>query len=275
MKILIFLSLGLAVAAFFFFRQNNQKTCCSTEQFANFGSQQTFQDAHPSPTKTDSIHRGEMVSWPIANAANGGGYLVKNEVPTNKYLLLFHEWWGLNDNTKREADLWANELKINVLAVDLYDGKAATTADEAGKLMQSNDKTRSAALISGAMKFAGDAADFRTMGWCFGGGWSLQAAILGGPKTRACVIYYGMPEEDVAKLGQLSTDVCGIFATKDKWINREVVSKFEKNMAAAGKTVANHWYEADHAFANPSGPRYQKREAVEARAVVKSYLMNR
>ncbi len=36
-----------------------------------------------------------------------------------------------------------------------------------------------------------------------------------------------------------------------------MVGGFEKAMAEAGKTdLTVHWYEANHAFANPSGSRY-------------------
>ena len=36
---------------------------------------------------------------------------------------------------------------------------------------------------------------------------------------------------------------------------------FEDKMRALGKPVETHWYEADHAFANPSGGRYDAEDA--------------
>lgn len=253
-------------------------SCCdttktaATEQFASLADNQQFKDAHPSPMATDSVFDGKMVNFPVEGGANGRAYEVKATTPTTKYLMLFHEWWGLNANIKNEADWWAKELNVNVLAPDLYDGKVAATSDEAGKLMQSNDKARSAALITGAGKYAGAGADFRTMGWCFGGGWSLQAALLLGSKTKACVMYYGMPETDISRLKTLNTDVLFIHAKKDQFINDKVVADFEKNMASAGKKVMVYHYDADHAFANPSGPKYNEQAAKEARVVTKNYL---
>ena len=76
----------------------------------------------------------------------------------------------------------------------------------------------------------------------------MQAALLAGKQAAACVIYYGMPEENVDRLKTLNCDVLDIFATKDKWINAEVTAKFENNMKAAGKKVIVRKYEADHAF---------------------------
>ena len=40
-----------------------------------------------------------------------------------------------------------------------------------------------------------------------------------------------------------------------------MVGGFEKAMAAAGKDLSVHWYEADHAFANPTSARYDADDA--------------
>jgi carboxymethylenebutenolidase len=244
----------------------------AVENFASFASDPAFRRAHPAPQPVTATTAGDMVEFPVAGGANGRAFLVKAAQPTERYLLMFHEWWGLNDITRNEAAYWSKELGINVMALDLYDGKLATTPEEAGKLMQSNDKMRSAAIIQGGAAYAGKKARFFTMGWCMGGGWSLQAALLLKNKVKGCVMYYGMPEKDLAKLKMLKTDVVFIHATKDKWINDEVVAEFERNMTAVRKKVTVHRYNADHAFANPSSPRYQEADAVAARAVVKGYL---
>ena len=51
------------------------------------------------------------------------------------------------------------------------------------------------------------------------------------------------------------------FGEKDKFITREMVAGFEKAMQAAGKELTVHWYDADHAFANPTGANYDKDDA--------------
>ena len=181
----------------------------------------------------------------------------------------------MNNYVMNEATRWSHDLNINVLAVDLYDGKVATTAEEAGKYMQACDPARANAIIESAAKYAGENADFRTMGWCFGGGWSLQTALLLKDKVKACVMYYGMPEKDVEKLKTLSTDVLMVHAQKDQWINNEVVAGFKKNMEVAGEKLTVLEYDADHAFANPSSPKYNEPAAKEARAAVKAYLIGR
>ncbi len=244
----------------------------ATAEFAAFAGDKSFLAAHPSPLAIEFAGKGKMIEFPVEGGAKGHGFLVKAPKKTDKYLLLFQEWWGLNDYVKNEAAMWSKELKINVLAIDLYDGKVATTAEEAGKLMQANDPARSSALILGAAKHLGGKANFRTLGWCFGGGWSLQAALLLKSKTKACVMYYGMPEKDVAKLKGLASDVLFIHASQDQWITDQVVADFETNMKSAGKTVMVSRYDANHAFANPSSPRYNEPSAKASRAVVKAYL---
>ncbi len=274
MKKLLFLPLAALLAANFSCTMNNNKSCCgdpAVEKFAALGGQKSFQDAHPAPVATGVKPTGEMIKMPVDGGAEASAYLVKKN-DEGRYLFLFHEWWGLNDNIKAEADFYANALNINVLCPDLYDGSVATTAEEAGKLMGANDKTRSAAIIRAALKKIGPAANVRTCGWCFGGGWSCQAAIIGGPQTVGCVIYYGMPEGDVAKLSTLNCDVLGIFATQDKWINKDVVSKFEADMKAAHKSLAVKWYEADHAFSNPSGQHFNDEASRQARELTLDYL---
>ena len=244
----------------------------ASAEFAAFASDREFRDAHPAPKPVAVVHGGKMIEFPVEGGANGRGFLMTAHGQSSKYLLLFHEWWGLNDYVRNEASYWVHTLGINVLAVDLYDGKVATTAEEAGKLMQGCDAERAAAIIKGGAKFLGEKADFRTMGWCFGGGWSLQASLLLGDKAKACVMYYGMPEKDMDKLKSLQTDVLMIHAKNDKWINDEVVAEFQKNMASADKTLTVKEYDADHAFANPSSQGYNDEAAKAARAVVLEYL---
>lgn len=243
--------------------------------FAAFANDKKFRDAHLAPLPGKFQHTGEMVDFPTEGGNNARAYAVRPNAPTDKYLLLLHEWWGLNDYVKREAEFWCEALNINVLALDLYDGEVAATPDDARRLMQSNTATRSEAIIAGAFKFAGDKADFRTMGWCFGGGWSLQTALLAGDRLRGCVMFYGMPEKDVEKLRRLTSDVMFIHARRDKWISDAVVEEFEQNMRAAERTLTVHAFDADHAFANPSNPRYDAKAAEEARNLVRAYLLEK
>jgi len=270
-------SLGTAAA------QTTTLSCCArpagpsaTEAFAMLATDKDFSGGHDAPLPYSYAGEGQTITFKTTDGKTSQAFEIKSAKPSNKYLFVIHEWWGLNDYIKKEAATYAQEMPgVNIIALDLYDGQVATTPEEAGKLMQGVKTERAAAIIKGAQLYAGPKAQFASVGWCFGGGWSLQSALLGGKQTVGCVMYYGMPEKDVAKLRTLNSDVLGLFAEQDKWINPEVVKQFEKDMAAAGKKVTVKEYPADHAFANPSNPKYNKELATDAHQKALAYLKAR
>ena len=232
-----------------------------------------FQRLHVAPLPFTYIGAGEMVKFPTSDGQSASGFLLKAKQPSNKWLLVYQEWWGLNDNIKQQAETFYNDLKdVNVLAVDMYDGKVATEPAEAGKLMQGASKDRLANIQKGAIAFAGPKAEFASVGWCFGGMLSLQSALMEGQKAKGCVMYYGRPEQDVEKLKTLNTDVLGIFGSQDKGITPETVKTFEENMQKAGKKVTVKMYDAGHGFANPSNPIYNKEASADAYKLALAYL---
>ncbi len=255
------------------------QSCCTkqnsaTETFALLGENESFVSAHEAPLPfTFTEGTGKQISFKTSSGKDANAYEIKAIKPTNKYLFVIHEWWGLNDYIKQEAEKFQKELgDVNVVALDLYDGKVATTADDAGKYMQSVTSERATSIIRGALSYVGENAKITTIGWCFGGGWSLQASLLADGQAVGCIMYYGMPEKDNAKLKILNADVLGIFATKDKWINPEVVLGFEKNMKTSGKNLTVKNFDADHAFANPSNPHFNKVYAEEAHMMALEFL---
>jgi len=232
----------------------------ATEKFALFASNKSFNMSHPNPVRYVhvSMAGGKMIkiktAGPEANA-----YVLEAKKKTNNWIFVFQEWWGLNDHIKLEAENLYNDLgNVNVLALDMYDGKIGTTRDEAGKLMQEFKQDRGNEIVKGALEYVGKNAKIGTIGWCFGGGQSMQAALTAATQAAACVIYYGMPEDNLDRLKTLNCEVLDIWGTQDAWINKDVTSKFEKNMTAAGKKLTVKSYDADHAFANPSNPKHSK-----------------
>ena len=93
-------------------------------------------------------------------------------------------------------------------------------------------------------------------------GWSLNASLV--RPVDAAVVYYGRVNKTAAQLASLAGPVLGHFATLDKFINRKMVGGFERAMDAAGKIYDVHWYEASHAFANPTSARYDAEDAALA-----------
>ena len=248
----------------------------TTDKMAKHADDENFKNQHETPAKIDFNGKGEMIKIPVAESDAGNAYSLKATTPTDNYLFVIHEWYGLNDHIKKEAERLYGELgNVNVMALDLYDGKVADNRDDASKYMKASTEERSKAIINGALKMAGSNAKVGTIGWCFGGGWSLRSSILAGAQGAGCVIYYGAPVENAKELVDLNADVLGIFGDKDAWINPDVVNKFDALMKATGKNFSFKIFEADHAFANPSSPRYVEAAAQEANAMALAFLKER
>jgi len=256
MKKIVLLT-SLMVLTLVCFGQDGITVChtSSTEKFAMFASNKDFNAMHASPRKYVHVSEagGKMIQFKCPDGKDANGYLIMAGKKTNNWILVFQEWWGLNDNIKRQSeDLYKDLGNVNILALDMYDGNLATDPETAKKYMQEFKQERGDMIIKGGLDHVGKNAKVGTVGWCFGGGQSLLASLQAGKQAAACVMFYGMPVEDVEKLKTLNSDVLMIWPTQDKWINKDMMDKFESNMQKAGKKVTIKAYEADHAFANPS-----------------------
>ncbi len=275
-KILFF----FAFTAFFYSgKAQTNMSCCmpsATEKFALFASEKEFVMSHEDPLPfTYNSAKGLDVHFKTADGADAHGWEVKAGKTTPYYLFVIHEWWGLNDYIKQESEQLSNDLGINVIALDLYDNKVAANRDEASKYVQSVKTERATAIIKGAYDYAGSNAKVFTIGWCFGGGWSLQAAIEGGSQAVGCVMYYGQPEKNISRLKTLNCDVLGIFGNKDQWINPQVADEFKTNMESAGKKLTLYQYDANHGFANPSNPDHDEAATKDAYSKVLAFVKER
>jgi len=219
---------------------------------------------------------GETIQFEATDGVQASGYFIKSKKKTNNWIFVIQEWWGLNDHIKERADFLSKELgNAHVLALDMYDGKVATTRDSASKYVQGATRERLEAIIQGAIAHFGKDAKIYTIGWCFGGMWSLQASLLAGNQAAGCVMFYGRPETQVERLKTLSCDVLGIFGKLDRSPSPEMVQQFETNMQAAGKKLNTHMFEAGHGFANPSNPAFKPEATEEAYKLVLSFLKER
>ena len=184
-------------------------------------------------------------------------------------VIMIHEWWGLNDNIRAMAERLAAEGYI-VLAVDLFGGKSATDPQTARQMMlravENRDSVTSNIQQAHAFVTAtAGAPRVASLGWCFGGGWSLNTALLFPTELDAAVIYYGQVTDDEEKLSSLEVPILGLFGSEDRGIKVESVRRFEEVLEQLGKDHEIHIYEgAGHAFANPSGNNFNARYAEDA-----------
>ena len=216
---------------------------------------------------------GKMVALKTEKGASKA-YAAHPKGPIKGGILVIHEWWGLNDHIKHQADVLAAEGYL-ALAIDLYKGVVATKPEEAQKAMGAlnqpwGDAVEEAGLEwlkkeSGGKKLA-------TIGWCMGGGQSLNASLHDPKDVAATVIFYGMPVMDVEKLKTLKGPVFGVWANKDGWITPDKVATFAAACKAAGVPYTGNAYDADHAFANPTGGKHNPEAAKDAWAKTLVFL---
>lgn len=192
-------------------------------------------------------------------------------------LVVIHEYWGLNDWVKDEATKLADQGYV-ALAIDLYRGSVGTTPDEAHQLMRGVPEDRAARDLLAATAFLAaqknvDAKRIGSIGWCMGGGYSLNLAVAD-PNLKVAVINYGHLASDDATLKKINAAILGIFGGQDKGIPPADVNKFESQLKALGKTVDIHIFpDAGHAFENPNNKTgYRADDAAEAWKLTAAFL---
>ena len=235
-------------------------------------SEEQFKAMHELKTGEAPALHGQMIEL-----AGGHAYLSlpANAEPPLPGVVVIQEWWGLNDHIKH----WADRLAADgyaALAVDLYDGKLATTPDSALAYVKANDPARSLEILLAGHRFL--AADARvkaerrgSIGWCFGGTQSLRLA-LAAPDLDACVLYYGGPVLEVEELQAIRAPLLGVFGNLDQSIPPATVDQFDAALTKAGVKHEILRYDAVHAFANPSNPKYDQKSAGDAWKKVQAFF---
>ena len=206
---------------------------------------------------SDSNLHTEAVAYE-QNGVTLQGYLAydENVAGTRPGVLVFPEWWGVNDYIKRRTRMLA-ELGYVALAADMYGGgRLAADADDAGGLMTAvlNDMETGTARIRAAYQcLAGqpqvDASRMAAIGYCFGGAMALHAARIG-TDLRAVVSFHGaLGSFHRPSPGEVKAKVLVCHGAEDAMVSSQDVESFKQEMAAAGVDLKLVAYEgAMHGF---------------------------
>lgn len=184
-------------------------------------------------------------------------------------VLIIHEWWGLNDTARTLARRLAGEGFV-VLAIDLYGGEVAESTAQAQGLMTRVMTDPEAALdnIRQGLEYLRRyalAPRVATIGWSFGGTWSLQAGLSHAEALDAVVMYYGQIVTDEAELDRLDSPLLGLFAGNDESISADSVIGFRAALRRAGNSADVRIYpDTRHEFATPGSDNYDAAAAEDA-----------
>jgi len=223
------------------------------------------------PVKTETVNfrsGDETVSAYLA---------VPDSAGPHPALVVIHEWWGLNDWVKEEAQKFAGQGYV-ALAVDLYRGKVAYDPNLAHELSRGLPQDQGVRDLEAAYNYLASRPDVRhdkigSVGWCMGGGYSLMLAE-NEPKLAACVVNYGSMPTDKEVIQKIQAPVLGNFGAEDRGITPAAVEAFETAMKAAEKSIDVKVYDgAGHAFENPNNKLgYREAAASDAWARTISFL---
>lgn len=171
-------------------------------------------------------------------------------------VIVFQEWWGLNDHMRSITDRFAAAGFV-ALCIDLYDGKTTKDPAEAQKLMSSLDWGKAIERAQGAFEYLASHprsnGKVAAAGFCMGGALTIAAAA-NIPKLAAGASFYGLPDLSKVSLDNLKAPILSHVAKRDDWVKPENAIALRDKLRGEGKTMDVEVYEADHAFVNDTRP---------------------
>lgn len=209
----------------------------------------------------------EQVNYTVGDD-NMQGYIAYNESEETKKpgVLVVHEWWGLDEYTKKRVrDLAA--LGYVAFAVDMYgNGQIADNPDDALKLAVPNyqnpqlAKSKFDAALAKLKTFdAVDTSRIAAIGYCFGGSMVLNMARMG-DDLKAVVSFHGGLKGVPANKELLKANILVCHGAEDKNVPQEEVQQFKKELDSIGVAYTFKEYpNATHAFTNPASTENGKK----------------
>ena len=162
-------------------------------------------------------------------------------------VVVLQEWWGINAQIQAVARRWADAGFVAIVP-DLYHGKVARNADEAGALMKALDFPTAVREIAAAVEFVRShprsTGKVAVTGYCLGGALSFATAV----EVRglaAVVPFYGLP--GALAWSNVDEPIQAHFARTDDWAT---VAGAETIKSAVKVPMELHVYDAQHAFCN-------------------------
>jgi carboxymethylenebutenolidase len=194
------------------------------------------------------------------------GYLALPGSGEGAGVLVLHAWWGLNGFFKELCERLAREGFV-ALAPDLYDGRTASSVDEADQLLAGLDFEEAKVKVISATGYlrahpAVRGKGLGAIGFSMGGAWALLLSSLKPQDMAAVVVFYGSGRADFATA---RAAYLGHYAEDDEWEPLEGVRQMEADMRAVGREVTFYTYPGTrHWFFEANRPEYDAAAATLA-----------
>lgn len=210
----------------------------------------------------------EMITFP-GPAGELQGAWAAAESPRG-VVLVIHENRGLTDHIKNVAGRYA-AAGYSALAIDLLSRHGGTakytdSAEATAALTNTPPDDLLADLRGGVDELVrrANGKNLAATGFCFGGGMTWRLLAAGEPRLAAAVPFYGPAPENPDFTDSKNVAVLGIYAALDDRVNAS------REAASAALQQAGNVHEiwtapdANHAFFNDTGQRYNATAAADA-----------
>lgn len=155
-------------------------------------------------------------------------------------VVVFHEWWGLDDHAKAKAEELA-KLGYVAFAADMYgEGKKVDHPDDARKMataVRANaDVWRGRAKEAYKVLTDSELVDAKrtaAIGYCFGGTTALQLAATGADLKAVSTFHAGLPKLTADEAKAVTAKVQVHHGADDKFIPAEAITAFKKTLEDA------------------------------------------
>ena len=183
-------------------------------------------------------------------------------------VIVIHEIWGLVEHIKDVASRLAHEGYV-ALAVDLFDRKTMSKLEDGRKIRQTLTEEETLGDLNGGFNYL-KTLDYvksnriGSIGFCMGGGLSLQLACRN-PELAAAVIFYGRNPTPIDLVQNIRCPLLCNYAGADMGITEQDIDLLKQTSAKYGKEFDIKVYpDAPHAFFNDTGERYSPEAAKDA-----------
>lgn len=195
-------------------------------------------------------------------------------------VIVFHEWWGLNDYARMRANQLA-AMGYLAFAADMYgDGQVVATREKAGKLAKAvlGDRLLARRRVNLALEKTkshglADAAKVAAIGYCFGGTCALELARSGADLAGVVSFHGGLTSPKPTPIGKIKARVLVLHGGDDPHVPDKDLVAFQAEMRRANADWQIVTYGgAVHAFSNPaSGDDASDGVAYNAKAAKRSW----